>query len=191
MKESAPNILPIFRSASQARILVELFVHAKGPISLAELARRTGGSSGSVHREVERLEEAGLLRSHRVGRTRLVGPDRDSPYHDELRSLLTKAFGPATILRRLLADVGGIGLAFVFGSWAETMSGDWSEQPADIDVMIVGNLDVERVHDCARQAERQLGRPVNTTILTMEEWQAAESGFLETVAAGPKIGLVP
>ena len=61
---------------------------------LAELAQASGAPSGNVHREVERLEAAGLVRSERVGHTRLISPDTESPLHDELRGLNTKALVP-------------------------------------------------------------------------------------------------
>ena len=52
--------LPLYRSPEQERLLGELFVFADEPISLSELARRAGTSLGGVHKEVERLESAGV-----------------------------------------------------------------------------------------------------------------------------------
>jgi predicted transcriptional regulator len=37
-------------------LLAELFVFAQEPLSLSQLAQRTGTSMGGVHKEVERLE---------------------------------------------------------------------------------------------------------------------------------------
>lgn len=184
-------MLPIFRSAAQARILTELFVGSDDPISLADIARRTGGSSGAVHREIERLESAGLVQSRRVGRTRLVEPNPDSPYHDNLRDLMVKAFGPATVLRRLLAGIDGVEEAFIFGSWARAMEGDWREQPHDIDLMIIGSPNIDQVNDRLRLAEAELGREVSAAIFTRQEWLAADSGFVGGVADGAKAEVLP
>jgi len=48
--------LPLFKSPEQERLLAELFVFAQEPLSLSQLAQRTGTSMGGVHKEVERLE---------------------------------------------------------------------------------------------------------------------------------------
>src|SRR5690606_38336452 len=109
--------LPIFRSPEQERLLAELFVFAEAPISLSELARRAGTSLGGAHKEVERLESAGLIRSTTVGRSRLVEAEPSSPLYPELRGLLLKTFGPAPLLRSALAEIDGIESAFIYGSW--------------------------------------------------------------------------
>lgn len=108
MKTAPPPHLPLFRSDQQARILTEIYLNADGGRSLADLSKATGTSSGGAHKEVERLEQAGLVRSTRVGRTRLVTPNTESPYHAHLRALLLKAFGPTTLLRRSLPRLTGI-----------------------------------------------------------------------------------
>jgi predicted transcriptional regulator len=64
------------------------------PLSLSQLAQRTGTSMGGVHKEVERLERSGLVISKTSGRSRLVEPNRSSPVYTELRSLLTKTMDP-------------------------------------------------------------------------------------------------
>ncbi|MCZ6457502.1 MAG: ArsR family transcriptional regulator, partial [Actinobacteria bacterium] len=82
--------LPIFRSPEQERLLAELFVFADGPLTLSELANRAGTSMGGTHKEVERLEASGLVKSSTLGRSRLVEADQSSPVYFEMRGLLLK-----------------------------------------------------------------------------------------------------
>ncbi len=182
--KTRPRLLPIFRSAEQAAILAELFVMSGEPLSLSELARRTGVSPAGVHKEIERLEAAGLVRSRRVGRTRLVEPDEHSPLVEDLRNLLTKVFGPAERLRRHLGTIPGIERAFIFGSWASPRH---DEPPRDVDVMVIGRPEIDRVHQAARLLEDELGRPVDIIVLDPDEWAAGSSAFLEQVRRSPKI----
>jgi len=62
--------------------------------SLADLTARLAIPSPSVHREVERAEQAGIVRSRRVGRTRMVSADTTSPYFVPLRQLLVGPSAP-------------------------------------------------------------------------------------------------
>jgi predicted nucleotidyltransferase len=195
MRSEAPPLLPLFRSAAQARILARIFLGDAGHgQSLAELAQAAGAPSGNVHREVERLEAAGLVRSERVGRTRLVSPDTESPVHDELRGLITKTLGPAAVLARALSDVPGIVAAAIFGSWAARYNGEPGDAPADVDLLVIGSPDTSTVYAACRAAQDELARPVNATILSPDEWAAGGSGFIRTVAKGalvPVVGDIP
>ena len=178
--------LPIFRSPEQERLLAELFVFADSPLSLSELASRTGTSVGGAHKEVERLESAGLVRSTTVGRSRLIEADQSSPFYLDLRSLLLKTAGPEPLLRSVLADIDGIREAFIYGSWADPSEGS----PADIDVLVMGETDVGAVYDAVSAVESELGRPVNVTIRSPDEWGEADGAFERAIRSGPRIELI-
>jgi predicted nucleotidyltransferase len=166
-------------------LLGELFVFADRPISLSELARRAGTSMGGAHKEVERLESAGLVRSTRAGRSRLIEADPSSPVYMELRGLLLKALGPEPLLRSALAEVEGIEGAFIYGSWADPAE----RSPADIDLLVIGEPDVGEVYDAASAVEVKVGRPVNVTVRSPTEWAEADGAFERAVRSGPRIDL--
>jgi len=60
--------LPIFRSRITAAVLTKTYV-GDSEYSIAELARLAHTDTGTMSREVKRLEAAGILRSRDVGRT--------------------------------------------------------------------------------------------------------------------------
>jgi DNA-binding transcriptional ArsR family regulator len=182
--------LPIFRSPEQARILTEIFVYASEPFSITALADRTGVSAPGVHKEVNRLEEAGLIISSRSGRSRLISANKSSPMYSDLRGLLLKAFGPAELIRHALTSVPRIERAFIYGSWAASEAGSLSRAPRDVDVMILGTPDHDTVARALDGVEEQIGRPINVSIFDPEEWEEEESGFAETVRSGPRVELI-
>ncbi len=177
--------LPIFRSPEQERLLGELFVFADGPISLSELSARAGTSMGGTHKEVERLEASGLVRSTTVGRNRLIEADPKSPVYQDLRGLLVKTLGPEPLLRSALAEIDGIEDAFIYGSWADPAR----PSAADIDVLVVGDPELDAVYDAASAVERVVGRPVNVAIRSPAEWAESNGGFERAVKAGARIDL--
>ena len=176
--------LPLYRSPEQERLLGELFVFAEEPISLSDLARRAGTSVGA-HKEVERLESAGLVRSTSAGRNRLIEANPSSPVYAELRGLLLKTLGPEPLLRTALADVYGIEDAFIYGSLADPAE----KAPADIDVLVVGDPDVGEVYDAASTVEAKVGRPVNVTVRSATEWEEGDGSFERAVKTGQRINL--
>ena len=191
MRTKAPPVLPLFRSDSQARLLTELYLHAPPDgLALSELAARAGVSVGTAHRELNRLEEAGLARSIRRRRERLFRGNQDSPYYAELRALLLKAFGPVSVLRPLLSAVEGVRFAYVFGSWARRYSGEPGRAPFDLDVLVIGDPPPDEVYLACRRAESELGVEVNPTILSEAEWGEGESGFLRHIQRGPLVPIL-
>lgn len=190
------EILPIFRSPGQARLLTALLV---GPDAgwrpLTQLAREAGLATSSVMREVERLKRAGLVESRRIGNVREVRADDGSRFAPELRGLLTKAFGPVPVLTAAPAGVEGIREAFVFDSWArrELDPTAADEAPHDIDLLVVGDPDPGVLYRACAGAEITIGLEVAPTILAPEVWDGESAGpaagFVEGVRAGALIPL--
>ncbi len=188
MRTAAPLLAPIFRSDGQARLLSTL-VLTGDEMSVTELAARAGLAYATVHREVARLVDAGILSERQVGRTRLIQANRESPLVDPLREILTIATGPVVSLAEALGRIDGIESAFLYGSFAARMLGDAGPAPRDIDVMVLGQPDVDAVYEACARVEEAVHRPVNPTILTPEEF-AAPSAFLDNVRSGPTIAVI-
>jgi predicted nucleotidyltransferase len=177
--------LPLFRSAAQARLLTYLFVTgADRPMNLSALSERTGIPLSTLQREVSQLERAGLLSSERIGNTRLVFPNEESPYFTDLQSLLVKAFGPATLLASLFRRIPRIEAAFIYGSWARRYRGDDVPAPRDLDVVVIGDPRANAVYAAARRAENELDIEVNPILVAPEEWDAPR-GLVKRIQAGP------
>jgi DNA-binding transcriptional ArsR family regulator len=188
MRTEAPLLAPIFRSAGQARLLAAL-VLAGDELCLTDLAERADLAYATAHREVGRLLDAGILSERQVGRTRLIRANPESPLVDPLREILLVATGPVVLLAEELRDVDGIDLAFLYGSYAARLRGVEGPTPQDIDLMVVGEPDPEVVYAICDRVEAQVGRPVNPTILTRDEFDE-ESGFLEHIASNPMVPVI-
>lgn len=179
---------PLFRSDGQARLLAELFLSGEAELNLNQLAERAGLAYGTVHREVRRLLEAGLLSERRVGQARLIRPNPESPLTQPVRDLLLVSAGPAPLLASELRGIAGVQAAFLFGSFAARMRGEPGEAPNDIDVMVVGIPDPMAVYEACQRVGDQVGREVNATIMTHDELEE-HSGFLAQVRRCPTIPL--
>src|SRR2546423_7115904 len=171
MRTSAPELLPIFRTRLQSDLLACLFLLEPDGESLARLARQLRTDPATVQREAERLERSGILKSDRVGRTRVVRVDSASPVYPELRALVLKALGPAPVLARTLRQIEGIQAAYIFGSWARRASGEPGPLPRDIDLLVVSEVDPNAVYSAVREVEDGLGVEINPVVVADEEWR--------------------
>ena len=186
MKSIAHHLLGQTRSA----VLATLLLRPEAALHVRELARLTGTSPGSLHRELRALTELGLLTREAIGRQVHYRANRDSPVFDELAGLLRKTAGLADVLRSALAPLAErITLAFIYGSVA---SG--TERPlSDVDVMVLGDADFASLVRALAPAQATLRREVNVTPMKPAAFAAklhAGDGFAASVLRGDKIWLM-
>jgi predicted nucleotidyltransferase len=176
--------------ASRAAILGALLVRPELQLHVRELARLTGISPGTLHRELRVLAELGVLTRREAGRQVFYSADRSCPVFEELAGLLRKTVGLADIVRAALAPLAGrIRLAFVYGSMAAGTAAPHS----DVDVMVLGSVPFADVVKALHAAQATLGREINPTVMTTAEFlrkRRARDGFAVSVAKSRKIWLI-
>lgn len=178
---------PIFRSEAQFRLLGELFGVPGAELAISELADRVGSSHPTVSREVTRLADAGLVRIRSQGRRTLVSAATDSPLFGDLRALLTKTYGPFSVLRDEFSGLAS--RLVVFGSFAARWEGEPGPVANDIDVLVITDAPAGEIWAAAARASQRVGLEVTPVIRTAAEWDSEDSGFARSVGAGPMIEL--
>ena len=189
-RQPAPALLPILRSQQQGEILALLLGDPGLELSLTEIAARTGAPHPSVYREIQRAEQAGLVTTRKMGNMRLVRANTASPYYPGLADVLTRAFGVPAVLAEVLRPVGGIAAAYIYGSWAARHDGQAGQRPVgDIDVLVLGEPDRDRLYDALSTAEERLGRPIQVTIREPAWLDSGTGAFHDTVVSRPLLKL--
>jgi DNA-binding transcriptional ArsR family regulator len=189
-RQPAPSLLPILRSQQQGEILALLLGDPDLELSLTEIAARTGTPHPSVYREIQRAEQAGLVTSRKIGNTRLVRANADSPYYGGLAEILTRSFGVPAVLAEALRDVSGITAAYIYGSWAARHEGQAGQRPVgDIDVLVLGKPDRDQLYAALSTAEERLARPVQPTIRDSTWLESGSGAFHDTITSRPLVRL--
>lgn len=176
-------------AAYHLRLLAVLLMRPDQSFHLRELERLAGVNAGTAHRELKRMETAGLVHSRRVGNQVHYQAQRDCPIFGELQSILRKSTGMADVLREALAPLAEqIESAFVFGSVAKGEEGPGS----DIDVLVVGDVSFADVVNAFYPCHERLGREVNPLVMRRTEFdrRRQDEGFVARVLQGPILPLI-
>lgn len=173
VSQSAPPLVPIFRSEQQLRILAVLFAGAVAALPIRELAERAEVAQATASREIARLAEHGLVVTSHVGRNTLVAANWNLPWARELRSILVQTVGVLGRLGEALSGVDEVDEALVFGSWAARYTGEIGPPPRDVDVLVVGNALLQAVRRACSEVERELAIDVNAVVIDHERWTAS------------------
>jgi len=182
MRSEGPALMPVFRSQHQAELLMWLLLHPDQEFGVTDLAGRLGVPLSTLHREVVRLDEAGLITSRTLGRNRLVRADTSHPAAPALTQLLQVTFGPKSVVAEEFA-IHGAEEVVVFGSWAARYSGEAGPPPHDIDVLVVGKVDRADVYDAADRAHARLGIEVNPVVRSAKQWADPADALVAQIKA--------
>jgi predicted nucleotidyltransferase len=182
------NFADTLFSKTQQRVLALLFGQAQRSFYANEIIALAAIGSGAVQRELSKLVKSALVTVKKVGNQKHYQANHDAPIFDELRSIVLKTFGVADVLRVALQPCWQeIDVAFVYGSMAKGTE----QAHSDIDLMVIGSMASNAQLLAALQpAQQQLGRSVNPTLYTPEEWrQRINEGksFVVRVLEQPKI----
>jgi predicted nucleotidyltransferase len=124
------------------------------------------------------------LQQRKDGRRTYFKAETRSPIFRELRGIFEKTVGLIPSLRVALRPFENkIVFAFVYGSIARRQE----HATSDVDLMVIGNVGLGDLAPSLRKAERRLGREVNVTNYSVDEFRkkvADGDHFLTTVLKG-------
>lgn len=188
--QEKPRLVELLFGTYRRRILALLLLHPEQSFYVREIMRLTGVPSGSLHREITALADAGLLTRSASGNQVRYQADRACPIFEELAGVFRKTAGLADVLREALEPLGkAVSIAFVFGSVAQGKE----RATSDVDVMVLGSARFERVVEALIPAGERLQREINPVVMAPEEFRKkmkARDRFASRVAREPKLFLI-
>lgn len=178
-------------STLQQRVLALIFTHPERSFYTREILRNVDSGTGAVKRELERLEQSGLVSSERIGNQRHYRANQASPIFEELHGLVLKTVGLIEPLRQCLAPYSEkIRVAFIYGSVARGRD----TARSDIDLMVIGNdLSYSDLYTALQNAEQVVKRPFKPNFFSVEGWRRRlrqKNSLLTKVMSEPKIFII-
>lgn len=181
------SLMDLLFPAARQRVLAVLLLEPQAAFHLRELARLTGSHAGTLARELDKLNQTGLLLRTEQGNQVRYQANTSHPLFGELAALFRKTHGVVPALREALAPLDPqIDLALVFGSMARGTPSAGS----DVDVLVLGSVGFAKLAQALYPLHAALGREVNPVLYAPEEFaDRARRGdaFARDVLAKPKL----
>ena len=146
-------------------MLLKFFSNKKNKAYLRSLATEFGESTNSIRVELNNLSHAGYLNSAENGRTIEYKANTKHPLYPELKSLVHKYLGLDKIVENVVHKLGKVYLAFLTGDYAQ------GKDSGIIDLVVVGEIDREKLRELCLKAEKLIKRKIRTLVLTLEEFE--------------------
>ena len=173
-------------SKPEQRLMSMVLLRPDQDFGTLELLRRMGNSRGAGSTVLKRWVDSGLLRERKVGNQRRLSANPHFVLYPELQRIVLKTVGLTEPLAKALGPIAGrLTEAFVFGSVASGT--DTSE--SDIDVAVVGDVDLFDISPLLDPVQGQLGRSVHVNVYSPLEWDA-DDPVLAAIKKGPRVDLM-
>ena len=181
-----PNLLS---SNMQQKIFRLYFSQTNRRHYLRELERLLDEPVGNIRRELIRWSKAGLFLRQKVGNLTYYSLNTSFPLYEELKAIVSKTIGIEYILKEGLKTIESIRVAIIYGSVA---SGEDTGN-SDIDILLIGNPDMDELVNNVQEMEKKLGREINYVLYTPEEFKRkkeAQNTFIIDVLRNSKVFII-
>lgn len=172
------------------KVLALLLLRPDESYHVREIARLTNTQAGTLHKELTKLADAGILQKAMQGNQLCYQADTSCVIFEELASIMRKTSGLADVLRLALQPLTTqLEFAAVYGSVASGKA----TASSDVDVLLIGSLSFADAVKALYPAQQELGREINPKLYSLQEWHkavAGQSGFIRQLMADPLLPIV-
>lgn len=161
----------------------ELF-HVRGLVRLAK------EEINAVRRELMRMEEAGIVKKEARGNRLYYWARTDYLFYQDLLSAVSKTTGLGGAIYESRNKLGKINFVMLSG---RTARGKPRKAEDEVDLLVVGEVVLPELASIVRSQETRLGREINYTVMTKEEFEfrkRRKDSFLAGILSGSRIMIV-
>jgi predicted nucleotidyltransferase/predicted transcriptional regulator with HTH domain len=157
----------LFTSRVRVRLLTLFLTHPAEAFYIRQITRLTGETYNNVRQELQNLAQLGLILSERRANATYYRANVEHFLFPELKRIILKTEAVGDRLREALLTLGDIQVAFIYGSTARGTE----VASSDIDLMVIGKVDLDALDRAIDSIEEELGRTVNYALFDVEEWR--------------------
>lgn len=150
---------------NRAELLRLFLTNPEQSFYMQEIGRILGKKPGNFQRTINNMVKEGILTSEYKANARYFKANKNYPLYKEFKSIVFKTVGVAGSLKEVLEKIGNIKLSFIYGSYAKAEESYLS----DIDLVIIGKPDEDRLIKELDRFERVLKREINYKVYTLQE----------------------
>lgn len=158
----------LITSKTRIKLLLKFFLNPDNSAHLRGLETEFGESTNAIRLELNRLEEADMLRSEVLGNRKLFKVNDQHPLYNEINSIVRKYFGLDVIVDWIANRLGNLKAVYLTGDIARGVDSEL------IDLVLIGEIDRVYLLELIQKAEQLIHRKVRYLVLSEKEFQSYE-----------------
>lgn len=162
----------IITSETRIKLLLRFFLNPDSSGYLRQLSNEFGESTNGIRVELNKLSEAKILSSKKIGRNKIFKANTQHPLFKDIRNIVLTSTGIDKVLSNIIQKLGELQLAFIRGDYA------LGRDSGLIDLVIVGqNINTNELDRVKKKTESLINRKITILILTENEYDKLKPTF--------------
>lgn len=154
----------LITSKTRIKILLRFFLNSQTTGYLRNLENEFGESTNSIRVELNKLENAGFLKSSIEGNKKLFYANTSHPLFTDINNILKKAIGIDKIIEHIIRKIGNLEAAFLVGKLAEGKESD------QIEIAFIGNnINNDYIDSLILKARDLISRKIEYSVFAEQE----------------------
>lgn len=154
----------IITSKTRIKLMLKFFLNTQTKSYLRGLEKDFGESTNAIRVELNRFEDAGLLKSEFVGNRKFFQANTKHPLFNDINNILKKFVGIDKIIERVTSKIGNLEAAYLTGDFAI------GKDSKIVDLLLIGkNLDNKFIDGLIEKAEELMERKIKYLVLTSNQ----------------------
>ncbi len=153
----------LISSKTRIKLLLKFFLNSNTRGYLRGLESEFGESSNAIRQELNRLEEAGMLKSEYEGNRKYFRANTEHPLFKEVHNILRKYIGLDQVIDQVIEKLGKVKKVFLVGEFSKGL-----DSPI-IDLLIIGDIDKKYLLELVERAEKLISRKIRYIVYHPDE----------------------
>ena len=155
-----------FISKTRVKLLEVFLSNPKKIFYVRELVRLTGEQINAIRRELQHMQEKGMIRKEERGNRLYYSFRKEYPFFDQLLALVGKTTGLGGEIIKNKGKIGKVKFAALSGRFLK----GFPREKSEVDLLIVGQVVLPQIASLVRAEEARRKREINYTVMTEEEF---------------------
>jgi predicted nucleotidyltransferase len=162
----------LITSKTRIKLLLKFFLNANNTGYLKNLEQEFEDSSNGIRVELNKFEEAGLLKSETVGNKKIFKANQKHPLFLDIHSIILKYTGVDQIIETIINRLGNVNSVYLIGSLARGIESNI------IDLLIIGEINKDYLISLIEKAEPLIEKKIRYIHYNTDEFSFNEKEIL-------------
>lgn len=186
---SMADLSDLLISKVRVKMLTLFFEKPSEMFYVREITRLVKEEINAVRRELDRMLEAGLLKSEQRSNRLYYTLNKKYLFFQELQRIVIKTSGIGKKIRKLRRKLGNVDYVVFTGAFINQEKLDRDQ----LDILIVGEVVLPEIEALIKAEEKDFGREINYAVLETEEFEfrkARRDPFIMEVMYGVRVMVI-
>ncbi len=154
------------------KLLLKFFLNGNSSSYLRHLESEFGESSNAIRIELNRFEDAGLLRSFMQGNKKFYQADQSHPLFPDINNIIFKYIGIDQVIDKVIHKLGQLDRVYLCGDFARGIDSEI------IDLIFIGReINRQYLMHLVEKCEEVIKRRLRYIVYSPEDWKNLKPGM--------------